>query len=189
RGKQSADELDFEWVGQDTTTVQSTFFVNGKNTERQSATFAKSSTDLAAEFHTYAIDFQQDKIEWLMDGVSVDSRSRAAKPTYYPENAREWRMNLWNAGAGHADWAGPTDWNSAPKSARAAISAISFESYCGADVVKGEHKLFGGAATSPTAFITAPAAAPAPTATHEPVLPAPPATQSDTNAEDSGKKC
>ncbi|KAJ1974167.1 hypothetical protein H4R33_006854 [Dimargaris cristalligena] len=190
RGKQSADELDFEWVGKDTARVQSTFFVNGQNTERKEAVYGTAATDLAAEFHTYAINFQQDHIEWSVDGVVTDKRTRAENPTYYPENAREWKMNLWNAGAGHAAWAGPTDWYSEPKSVRAAISAISFESACGADVVKGEHKLLGGAVAAPVVAAPAPVVtapvpvvpAPAVAATPEPVLPAPPAAQPEVQA-------
>ncbi|KAJ1979159.1 putative glycosidase CRH2 [Dimargaris cristalligena] len=162
RGKQSADEVDFEWVGKDTKNVQSTFFVDGHHKERKEAKFSAGSSDLAAEFHTYDLVYKKDMIEWWMDGKQIDSWSKNEHPTAFPANAREWKMNLWNGGLQHGDWAGKIDWTSEPKSAKAAISAISFESYCDADAVKGEHKTFGAVAAAPLTPAPVQAALPAP---------------------------
>ncbi|KAJ1992936.1 putative glycosidase CRH2, partial [Dimargaris cristalligena] len=87
RGKQSADEIDYEWVGKDTKNVQSTFFVDGGHEERKEAKLSAGSSDLAENFHTYDLVYKSDMIEWWLDGKKVDSWSKAEHPTAFPANA------------------------------------------------------------------------------------------------------
>ncbi|KAJ1926411.1 CRH- protein [Tieghemiomyces parasiticus] len=132
RGNEKGDEIDYEWVGKNTKTVQSTFFNMGIHPpERTKSVFSPASPDkpdLSKTFHTYTIDYKMDIIEWYINGKRVDAWANDGKPDRYPTNARELKINVWDAGSLYPRWAGQTDWTEKPLG-EAEISALSFEPY------------------------------------------------------------
>ena len=62
------DEIDIEFLGQDTTHVQFNFFVDGKGGNEY---MYDLGFDASKEFHTYGFRWEEDSITWFVDGVPV----------------------------------------------------------------------------------------------------------------------
>jgi beta-glucanase (GH16 family) len=100
RGGGRYDEIDLEFLGRDTTKLQTNYFVNGGETHER---LIDLGFDAAAGFHTYAFEWRPDSIEWFVDGRSVRKATRARGPL--PSlpgkvGALTWATSL-------KDWAGP----------------------------------------------------------------------------------
>jgi endo-1,3-1,4-beta-glycanase ExoK len=94
------DEIDFEFLGRDTTKLQTNYFVNGGETHEK---LIALGFDAASSFHTYAYEWRPDSIEWFVDGRSVRKVTRAMGPLpSHPGkiSALTWATSL-------RDWAGP----------------------------------------------------------------------------------
>ena len=62
------DEIDVEILGKDTTKVQFNYFTNGMGNHEY---MYDLGFDASEDFHTYAFEWYEDKIVWLVDGVEV----------------------------------------------------------------------------------------------------------------------
>ena len=62
------DEIDVEILGKDTTKVQFNYFTNGMGNHEY---MYDLGFDASEDFHTYAFEWHEDKIVWLVDGVEV----------------------------------------------------------------------------------------------------------------------
>ncbi|XP_027337396.1 probable xyloglucan endotransglucosylase/hydrolase protein 27 [Abrus precatorius] len=72
-GEKSQDEIDFEFLGKDTTLVQTNFFTEGTgNRER----IHRLGFDASDGFHEYGIMWGSDVIEWFVDGSAVRREER-----------------------------------------------------------------------------------------------------------------
>jgi beta-glucanase (GH16 family) len=67
------DEIDFEFLGNDTSKVQLNYWSNGVEHPQ----IVDLGFDAAAGFHTYAFDWRADGIRWYVDGELVRSVSSA----------------------------------------------------------------------------------------------------------------
>lgn len=100
------DEIDIEFLGDDTTKVQFNYFVNGEGGHE----FVYDlGFDASEEFHEYAFDWQPDSITWYVDG----------KPVYkvagdMPKTAGNIMMNFWNVADFKSDWAGKFEGTNLP---------------------------------------------------------------------------
>ncbi|KAG0154167.1 hypothetical protein PDIDSM_1547 [Penicillium digitatum] len=117
------DEIDWEWVGYNTSEVQSNFFGKGNDT-----TFDRGGNHYVAnadtEFHNYTTYWDQDKLQWWIDGDLVRELPYSDKSTLfgenYPQTPCRVKFSLWPAGQkkaakGTIEWAGGlVDWNAAP---------------------------------------------------------------------------
>jgi endo-1,3-1,4-beta-glycanase ExoK len=77
QGGDRYDEIDFEFLGRDTTKVQTNYFVNGGGTHEK---LIDLGFDAASGFHTYAFEWRPSSIEWFVDGRSVRKVTRAMGP-------------------------------------------------------------------------------------------------------------
>ena len=62
------DEIDIEFVGNDTTKVQFNYFTGGKGNHEY---FYHLGFDASKEFHDYGFRWEKDKITWFVDGKAV----------------------------------------------------------------------------------------------------------------------
>ena len=92
------DEIDIEFLGNDTTKVQFNYYTNGKGGHEY---IYELGFDASEEFHEYGFDWQPDSITWYVDGRPV---YRATDNI--PSHAGNIMMNLWNVADSNADWAG-----------------------------------------------------------------------------------
>lgn len=95
------DEIDIEFLGKDTTKMQTNYFTNGVGGHE---TLINLGFDASAALHTYSFVWQSGSIKWYVDGVLVltETGSRGALPT----NPGKIMMNLW-PGTGVDSWLGP----------------------------------------------------------------------------------
>lgn len=117
------DEIDWEWVGYNTSQVQSNFYGKGNHTTYNRG---RNHTVLNAdtEFHNYTTYWDHDKLQWWIDGElhrQVDySESLTLYGRNYPQTPSQVKISNWPAGQpgnaqGTIQWAGGlVDYNQAP---------------------------------------------------------------------------
>lgn len=115
------DEIDWEWLGGDTTQVQTNYFSKGDTTTYDRGGFSGVGNP-QAEFHTYTIDWTAEKLDWIIDGTVVRTLkySDAKGGASYPQTPMQIKLGTWVAGRkdapeGTVQWAGGyTDFAQAP---------------------------------------------------------------------------
>ena len=95
------DEIDIEFLGDDTTKVQFNYYSYGVGGHEY---IFDLGFDAAEDFHEYAFDWQEDSITWYVDGVAVYKAT-----ANIPKNPGFIMMNIWNVSDSHSSWAGKFD--------------------------------------------------------------------------------
>lgn len=117
------DEIDWEWVGNNVTEVQSNFFGKGNDT-----TYDRGGNHPVAnadtEFHNYTTYWDSDRLEWWVDGDLVRTVKyddpKALHGKNYPQTPSRVKISNWPAGRKGGDkytieWAGGlVDYDHAP---------------------------------------------------------------------------
>lgn len=113
------DEIDWEWLGGDSSQVQSNYFGKGQTTTYNRGAFHPDPNN-QADFHTYAIDWTADQIAWQIDGKTVRTLSPDTAQGQYPQTPMMIKVGSWSGGdpsnaPGTISWAGgPTNYASGP---------------------------------------------------------------------------
>ena len=92
------DEIDIEFLGEDTTKVQFNYFTNGVGEHEY---VYDLGFDASEEFHEYAFEWKEGSITWYVDGEAVYTATKNI-----PSHAGHLMMNLWNVTDDKAYWAG-----------------------------------------------------------------------------------
>ncbi|KAJ2724641.1 putative glycosidase CRH2 [Coemansia sp. Benny D115] len=136
RNDRVGDEIDFEFVGGDRSTVQSNYYWHD---QLDYTKMIKSPVlpDTTSNYHTYAIQWTPDKIVWLVNGNAFRTVSRAetwdkASNTFkFPDAEAYISYSIWDGGSGAkgtSDWAGGAiNWGSGPFNM--AVKSISIDCY------------------------------------------------------------
>lgn len=112
------DEIDWEWVGVETTQAQSNYFGKGNTESYDRGAF--HPVDGQASFHKYGIEWTAEKTDWLIDDVVVRTLYPAQSKGFYPQTPCQLRLGSWAAGdpsndPGVISWSGgPTDYSKGP---------------------------------------------------------------------------
>lgn len=104
------DEIDIEFLGNDTTKVQFNYYHNGNGGHEY---LYDLGFDASEGFHEYGFDWQEDAITWYVDGKAV---YRATKDI--PSTPGHIMVNLWNVAQSNAGWAGSFDPGQLPVTAK-----------------------------------------------------------------------
>lgn len=134
------DEIDLEFLGGDTTQVETNvslkafswhacadsvcqFFGKGNTTAYDRAVYYNVQTPQST-FHTYSVDWNSDRIEFIIDGTTVRTISSTDPLTLngknYPQTPMRVKLGNWAGGGpsepqGTIEWAGgPTDFTKGP---------------------------------------------------------------------------
>jgi beta-glucanase (GH16 family) len=106
------DEIDWEWLGGDTTQGQSNYFGKGDTTTYDRGAYHAVTTP-QSKLHTYSIDWNAQRIQWIIDGVVVRTVTYqdAKGGTRYPQTPMQIKLGTWVAGLpgtppGTVQWAG-----------------------------------------------------------------------------------
>lgn len=91
------DEIDFEWLGGDSSQVQSNYFSKGQTTTYNRGA-SHPDPNNQADFHTYAIDWTADQIAWQIDGKTVRTLSPDAAQGQYPQTPMMVKVGAWSGG-------------------------------------------------------------------------------------------
>ena len=104
------DEIDIEFLGDDTTRVQFNYYTNGKGGHEY---IYYLGFDASEDFHEYAFDWQPDSITWYVDGLAVYKATENI-----PSTPGQLMVNIWNVADSSADWAGKFDESRLPVNAQ-----------------------------------------------------------------------
>ncbi|MCR6106860.1 family 16 glycosylhydrolase [Salipaludibacillus agaradhaerens] len=91
------DEIDIEFLGNDTTKVQFNYYTDGVGGNE---ILYDLGFDAADSYNTYAFDWQENYINWYVNGQLV-----ATATENIPSNPSKIMMNIWNT-YGIDEWAG-----------------------------------------------------------------------------------
>ncbi|KAJ3122951.1 hypothetical protein HK098_002320 [Nowakowskiella sp. JEL0407] len=116
------DEIDWEWTGDPTyvSAGQSNFFSKGvvdyTNSQRHFPGGARTP-NLINEFHEYGLDWNEQRLLWLIDGQVVRTVTAAQLGATYPKSPARVQFAVWDGGAmsagtrlwagGYVDWTTP----------------------------------------------------------------------------------
>lgn len=136
------DEIDWEWLGADSTEVQSNYFGKGITTSYNRGQFHEMG-DNQNDFVTYVIDWTSDRIVWTVGGTVVRTlQSSEAEEGQYPQTPMQIKFGSWSGGdssnaQGTIEWArGPTDYSQGPFSMSVKTVKIT-------DYSTGSHYTYG----------------------------------------------
>uniref|UniRef100_A0A6V7QTI7 1-aminocyclopropane-1-carboxylate oxidase n=1 Tax=Ananas comosus var. bracteatus TaxID=296719 RepID=A0A6V7QTI7_ANACO len=104
------DEIDFEFLGSNSSYVLHTNIYTGGNGGREQQ--FHFWFDPTADFHTYSILWNPQQIIWYVDGMPIRVFKNAnVSEVAYPENQpMKIHASLWDG----SNWIGPIDWSKAP---------------------------------------------------------------------------
>lgn len=115
------DEIDMEWLGADSSQVQTNYFGKGETTTYNRGQF-NPAADNQAEFITYTVDWTAERIVWSVADTVVRTLTYADAATdQYPQTPMKVKFGAWSGGdpttnsAGTVEWArGPTNYSDGP---------------------------------------------------------------------------
>ena len=116
------DEVDWEWIGGNSTFVQTNYFGKGNTTSYdRSAWHEVSGPDTQEAFHNYTLDWSAEKLDFIIDGnvIRTLKYEDANGGKNYPQTPSDVRLGIWPGGdsesEGTRDWAGgEIDYSQAP---------------------------------------------------------------------------
>ncbi|GAP82754.1 putative ice nucleation protein [Rosellinia necatrix] len=115
------DEIDIDLVGGEKSQLQSNYFGKGNTSSFDRGGYHNIS-DPSLQFHTYAVDWTSERIQWMVDGktVRVLNYEDADSGRQFPQTPAQLKMGTWVAGKsnvpeGTVAWAGGlTNFDNAP---------------------------------------------------------------------------
>ncbi|KAI1765332.1 glycoside hydrolase family 16 protein [Hypoxylon sp. FL1150] len=114
------DEIDWEWLGADSTEVQSNYFGKGETTSYNRGQLHEMG-DTQSDFVTYVLDWTSDRIVWEADGTVLRTLEASdAETNQYPQTPMMVKFGAWSGGdssnaEGTIEWAGgETDYSQGP---------------------------------------------------------------------------
>ncbi|XBW37204.1 hypothetical protein QEN19_002784 [Hanseniaspora menglaensis] len=128
------DEIDLEWVGTETTTVQTNYFSKGNTTsyDRGEYNSLEDKGDLFNSVHNYTVDWTNEHVKWYIDGLLVRTLSNSSSEGF-PQTPMAIYIGVWAGGdpsnsEGTIEWAGgETDYDDAPFSML--LQSMTVENY------------------------------------------------------------
>ncbi|EEQ32262.1 hypothetical protein McanMca71_005635 [Microsporum canis] len=109
---EALDEIDWEWVGSETTRVQTNYFGKGNTTSYDRGKNFDVDGPMDT-FHNYTVNWTPEKIEWYIDTVLVRTLlyEEALGGKNFPQTPSTVRLGIWPGGDPHnqkgvIEWAG-----------------------------------------------------------------------------------
>ncbi|KAI0482637.1 glycoside hydrolase family 16 protein [Xylariaceae sp. FL0804] len=137
------DEIDIEWLGADTTEVQTNYFGKGITGSYNRGEFNPAAGN-QDEFITYTVDWTSERIVWTVGDTTVRTLTYDdAESGQYPQTPMQVRFGIWAGGdssndEGTIEWSrGPTDYADGPFSM--VVQSIQVTDYStGSDYTYGD---------------------------------------------------
>lgn len=114
------DEIDWEWLGADSTEVQTNYFGKGQTTTYNRGAF-QSDPDNQSGFKQYTLEWTSQQITWYIDGTPIRTLTPStAETNQYPQTPMMIKVGAWSGGdpsnaEGTIEWArGPTNYADGP---------------------------------------------------------------------------
>jgi hypothetical protein len=153
------DEIDNEQTTAVGSEIFTNFFSQGQTVSGSSATVKPGNGFDVSDWHTYGINWQQDELQWTVDGTVVKSVSASSLGNSYPRSPSQVQISVWAGGndtntQGVIDWSGgPIDWTNSQYTSQGYYSAEikSYAVTCASQKVSGITTTGNG--TTPTSWI------------------------------------
>lgn len=153
------DEIDNEQTASDGQVIYTNFFSEAQTVSGSSATINGGSKFNVADWHTYGINWQSDKLQWTIDGTVVKTITAKSVGNNYPRSPSRVQVSVWAGGnstntQGVIDWSGGAiDWTNSNYTDTGYYSAEikSFAVNCASQKVTGLNTTGNG--TAPTSWI------------------------------------
>lgn len=153
------DEIDNEQTTADGSSILTNFFSQGIAVPGSSATIPGGSGFNVADWHTYGINWQPTRLQWLIDGNVVHTITASSVGSGYPRSPSQVQISVWAGGnstnsQGVIDWSGgPIDWTSAEYTKNGYYTAEikQYSITCGSQSVSGVSTTGNG--TSATSWV------------------------------------
>lgn len=113
------DEIDMEWLGADSSQVQTNYFGKGQTTTYNRGQF-NPAADNQADSITYSVDWTSERIVWSVGGTVVRTLTYDDADGQYPQTPMQVKFGAWSGGdssnpSGTISWArGPTNYTKGP---------------------------------------------------------------------------
>ena len=113
------DEIDMEWLGGDSSEVQTNYFSKGQTTTYNRGQFNPAPNN-QAQFITYTMDWTSERIVWYVGSTVVRTLRFDEAAGQYPQTPMQVKFGAWAGGdpsnpPGTVEWArGPTDYSKGP---------------------------------------------------------------------------
>lgn len=127
------DEIDWEWLGADSSEVQTNYFGKGDTTTYNRGAFQSDPANQSG-FQKYTIEWTSQQITWYINGSPIRTLTPAtAETNQYPQTPMMIKVGAWSGGdpsnsAGTIAWArGPTNYANGPFTMQ--VSSISVDDY------------------------------------------------------------
>jgi hypothetical protein len=129
------DEVDWEFMGGNTTHAETNYFGKGNTTDYTRAVYYPVNNVM--DFHNYTLIWTSDKLEWYIDGTLVRTLPYHAANggLNYPQTPMTVRLGIWAGGdpgngKGTIEWAGgPIDYGKGPYTM--AVKSLRVQDYAG----------------------------------------------------------
>ncbi|TGO64415.1 hypothetical protein BCON_0007g00650 [Botryotinia convoluta] len=117
------DEIDWEFIGGNTTHAETNYFGKGNTTSYDRAIWYPAPSDPTANFHNYTVDWTAERIQWWIDDslVRTLAYADAVDGKNFPQTPMTVRLGIWSGGdpkgnsVGTIEWAGgETDFTKVP---------------------------------------------------------------------------
>ncbi|KAJ5218459.1 transglycosidase, partial [Penicillium cinerascens] len=117
------DEIDWEWVGYNTSAVQSNFFGKGNTTTSNRGEILPAA-NADTVFHNYTTYWDKDRLEWWIDGELMRTVNYSEPLTLYGKNypqtpcrvkVSNWPVGIASESIGNIEWGGGlVNWDELP---------------------------------------------------------------------------
>lgn len=91
------DEIDFEWLGGESASVQSNYFAKG-NTESFDRVAHHANPGSQEGFHTYTVDWTSGGVKWDIDGNNVRALTAEEAGANFPQTPMRVKAGIWAGG-------------------------------------------------------------------------------------------
>lgn len=139
------DEVDWEFMGGNNTSVETNYFGKGNTTSYDRAIYY-GVDDPQENFHNYTVDWTQEKLEWIIDGVSVRTLKYedALNGDNFPQTPMNVRLGIWAGGDSEKNAKGVVEWAGGETNYKKGPFTMTVESLYVADYSSGSSYTYGG---------------------------------------------
>ncbi|MCO5549574.1 hypothetical protein L7F22_003046 [Adiantum nelumboides] len=150
------DEIDWEFTTAQADDAQTNYFSQGVVAKGTAQSINTSSSFSVSDWHTYGLNWQQNQLQWSIDGKVVRTVTRNQAGTNYPRSPSRIQISVWAGGnstnpQGVIDWSGGAiDWTSNAYTSQGYYSAEikSFQTTCSSQSSLGLAKVGSGNTTT-----------------------------------------
>ena len=92
------DEIDLEWVGGDSSHLQTNYFFKGAEPAGATTGAVVANPNCETTFQKYSLEWTSDHITWSINGNPVRTVTAAATQNQIPQSPSQIKLGIWSGG-------------------------------------------------------------------------------------------